>query len=126
DGTADPRELVDVVCLSLGYFAERPAAELYTGCLAAIIDRLRALGVLVVAAAGNYATSREFFPAALAGRPPDSIAVPLLSFAAPVVAASVAAALTAGAGERPELRLDRTEPKAAQARIQAALTRVAA
>src|SRR5205823_5863990 len=38
------------------------------------------------------------------------------SFAAPVVAASVAAALIAGAGQRAELRLDRTEPKAAQAR----------
>jgi hypothetical protein len=46
------------------------------------------------------------------------------SFAAPVVAATVTAALIAGAGRRPELRLDRGGPEAAQARVQDALAQV--
>ncbi|HEY2672812.1 MAG TPA: S8 family serine peptidase [Rugosimonospora sp.] len=66
DAGAQP---VDVVCLSLGYFDEGDAAAQATGQLTQAIDALTGLGVLVVAAAGNYATSREFYPAALAARP---------------------------------------------------------
>ncbi|GIH17629.1 S8 family serine peptidase [Rugosimonospora africana] len=66
DATARP---VDVVCLSLGYFDEGDPTGQATGQLAAAIDTLTGLGVLVVAAAGNHATGREFYPAALSTRP---------------------------------------------------------
>jgi hypothetical protein len=61
--------VIDVVSLSLGYFDERGDAEVYTAALAAEILRLTACGVLVVAAAGNFTTSRPFYPAALSVAP---------------------------------------------------------
>ncbi|MFC0113456.1 S8 family serine peptidase [Kibdelosporangium aridum] len=69
----DPDRMVDVVSLSLGYFDEAGSTSTFTGLLTEAIDRLRELGVLVIAAAGNDATSRRFYPAALAERtsPPD-------------------------------------------------------
>jgi hypothetical protein len=57
--------MVDVVCLSLGYYLENAADTTYTIRLQEHVDRLLAAGVVVVAAAGNHATSREFYPAAL-------------------------------------------------------------
>ncbi|MBE1604514.1 S8/S53 family peptidase [Actinopolymorpha pittospori] len=71
---------VDVVSLSLGYFDEGPADQV-TPLLAGIIADLAALGVVVVAAAGNYATTRPFYPAAFSDTPPDE-AVPILSVGA--------------------------------------------
>ncbi|ONI88947.1 hypothetical protein ALI144C_05405 [Actinosynnema sp. ALI-1.44] len=65
----DPERMVDVVSLSLGYFDEAGSTSTFTGQIAEAIDKLRELGVLVVAAAGNDATSRRFYPAALAERP---------------------------------------------------------
>ncbi|MCE7007236.1 S8 family serine peptidase [Kibdelosporangium philippinense] len=65
----DPERMIDVVSLSLGYFDEAGSTSSFTGLTAEAIDRLRELGVLVVAAAGNEATSRRFYPAALAERP---------------------------------------------------------
>jgi hypothetical protein len=64
----DPDGMVDVVSLSLGYYPEddRPEKQAVTAC----IDQLLAMGVLVVAAAGNDATTRRFYPAALARREP--------------------------------------------------------
>jgi subtilisin family serine protease len=62
-------DLVDVVSLSLGYFDEAPEDGAYTTQLAAVVNQLSELGVLVVAAAGNFATDQPFFPAALATAP---------------------------------------------------------
>jgi hypothetical protein len=55
---------VDIVSLSLGYFDENVAPG--QSQIPAMIDELTSLGVTVVAAAGNHATSRAFLPAALA------------------------------------------------------------
>src|SRR5712691_7727785 len=46
----NPALMVDVVSLSLGYFAESPADVAYTSGLRQVIDRLRCLGVVVTAA----------------------------------------------------------------------------
>jgi hypothetical protein len=78
----DPGLMIDAVSLSLGYFCESPADVTYTSGLKATIDTLLDMGVMVVAAAGNYATSRLFYPAAFAAahRPPG--ALPLVSVGA--------------------------------------------
>jgi subtilisin family serine protease len=63
----DMNKMVDVVSLSLGYFSEAGDAALTSG-LKQVIDILLDLGVTVVAAAGNYSTSRRFYPAAFASQ----------------------------------------------------------
>jgi subtilisin family serine protease len=72
---------VDVVSLSLGYFSESPRDVAFTSGLHTVIDLLRDLGVVVVAAAGNYSTTRRFYPAAFA-RPSPADQVPLISVGA--------------------------------------------
>jgi Subtilase family len=72
---------VDVVSLSLGYFSESPRDVAFTSGLHTVIDVLRGLGVVVVAAAGNYSTTRRFYPAAFA-RPSGPHHVPLISVGA--------------------------------------------
>ncbi|HEY7597513.1 MAG TPA: S8 family serine peptidase [Actinophytocola sp.] len=66
----DPREMVDILALSMGYYIEDEQdvkeTRQFTDLLNALADR----GVLVVAAAGNNATMRPFYPAALAADPP--------------------------------------------------------
>ncbi|MEV6445952.1 S8 family serine peptidase [Amycolatopsis sp. NPDC051716] len=64
-----PEDMVDIVSLSLGYYEENPADIAYTGQFGAVIAELLGLGVLVVAAAGNDATTRRFYPAAFADQP---------------------------------------------------------
>jgi subtilisin family serine protease len=76
----DASEVVDVLSLSLGYYAED---RTYTsGPVADLLDRFADHGVLVVAGVGNDGTSAPFVPAALAAAPPQRItraAVPPLA-----------------------------------------------
>jgi hypothetical protein len=67
-------EMVDIVSMSCGYFAEQDHDRNPGPNLRAVLEELSDLGVLVVAAAGNHATTRHFYPAAFAthtrnGRP---------------------------------------------------------
>jgi len=61
----DAADMVDVVSLSLGYFHEHDRAGAEASTIAAHIRSLTAMGVPVIAAAGNHATTRPYFPAAL-------------------------------------------------------------
>jgi hypothetical protein len=78
----DLAAMVDVVSLSLGYFSESAADVAYSSGLWLVIEELERMGVVVVAAAGNYATSRKFYPAAFAAQPIPAGQVPLISVGA--------------------------------------------
>jgi Subtilase family len=71
--------MVDVVSLSLGYFDESAADVAHSSGLWQVIQVLLDLGVAVVAAAGNYSTSRRFYPAAFSLQPSP---VPVISVGA--------------------------------------------
>lgn len=73
----DVAAMVDVVSLSFGYFSESPVSVAPNSGLWRVIKLLLRLGVVVVAAAGNYATWRRFYPAAFATEavPPDEVPV---------------------------------------------------
>jgi hypothetical protein len=58
-------QMVDIVSLSFGYYAE-DEDDTYTGGLYQTIAKLTALGVAVVVSAGNDATEQRSFPAAFA------------------------------------------------------------
>jgi hypothetical protein len=81
---SDPDKMVDVVSLSLGYFDESEHDVTFSSGLWKVIRVLLDLGVVVVAAAGNYSTSRKFYPAAFAAFGSESPAdpVPLISVGA--------------------------------------------
>ncbi|MGW4060178.1 S8 family serine peptidase [Amycolatopsis sp. NPDC004747] len=64
-----PQDMVDIVSISMGYYLEDAADVAFTGQFGAVIAELTGLGVLVVAAAGNDATTRRFYPAAFADQP---------------------------------------------------------
>jgi hypothetical protein len=78
----DPAKMVDVVSLSLGYFSEAPADQAFSSALWQAIQVLLDLGVVVVAAAGNFSTARRFYPAAFAQRQAPAGHVPLISVGA--------------------------------------------
>ncbi len=73
---------VDVLSLSFGYFSESAHDEVVTAGLWNAIKVFLDLGVAVVAAAGNYAMSQEFYPAAFALETPAAGQVPVISVGA--------------------------------------------
>ena len=79
--SGDMAAMVDVVSLSLGYFDESAADVAYSSGLWQVIQLLLELGVAVVAAAGNYSTSRRFYPAAVSLQPPPG-PLPVISVGA--------------------------------------------
>jgi hypothetical protein len=80
--TGDTTGMIDAVSLSLGYFSDSAADVAYTSALRQVIDDLLDMGVLVTAAAGNYTTSRRYYPAAFAGDPSAAGRIPLVSVGA--------------------------------------------
>jgi subtilisin family serine protease len=87
-GAKGVRDLVDVVCLSLGYYHESDLAGVtYDSRLKKALDALAEVGIMVVAAAGNNATSRPLLPAGFASFSGgaflgDTTRAPLVSVAA--------------------------------------------
>jgi hypothetical protein len=73
-----PDQLVDVVSLSLGFYPET-ATPADVVQIADAIQRLTDLGVLVVSAAGNDATTRPFVPAALGSDVAGTTGNPMLA-----------------------------------------------
>ncbi len=68
--SGDPSRFVDVVSMSFGYYEEGSADAVYTSQVLSRLDVLLAAGVQVVASAGNDATNRFTYPAALAKAAP--------------------------------------------------------
>ena len=82
---AQPGDLVaevDVVSLSFGYFSETRHDKKVTSGLWQAIELLLSLGVVVIAAAGNYASGQPFFPAGFALKPVPADQVPVISVGA--------------------------------------------
>lgn len=90
--SGDPAQLVDVVSLSLGFYPET-TDPVQVGQVLTVINRLTSRGVLVVAAAGNDATTRPFLPAAFGRGTGSATGDPLLS----AIGARNAAGLTTAA-----------------------------
>ncbi|MEN3360686.1 MAG: hypothetical protein V7637_4668, partial [Mycobacteriales bacterium] len=65
DGRREASEMVDILCLSFGYYDETSDTRSATPLLRKRLDALVKLGVLVVASAGNDSTATPFYPAAL-------------------------------------------------------------
>lgn len=81
-GTGVMSRMVDVVSLSMGYPFERPEADEKTSPIAQQIKALRDRGVLVVAAAGNSASTQRFFPACLSTHTDALTTPPVISVGA--------------------------------------------
>ena len=84
--TGEAANVIDVLSLSLGYYHETPEDVEYSSALGGTLRSFGELGVVVVAAAGNDASSTPFFPAGLAsrqgGRDQQAAVVPLVSVGA--------------------------------------------
>jgi Subtilase family len=78
----DLAAMVDVLSLSFGYFSESPHDVVVTAGLWKAIKVFLDLGVVVAAAAGNFAMSQEFYPAAFALETPAAGQVPVISVGA--------------------------------------------
>jgi subtilisin family serine protease len=78
----DLAAMVDVLSLSFGYFSESRHDRVVTSGLWKAIKVLLDLGVVVVVAAGNYAMSQEFYPAAFSQEPAGAGQVPVISVGA--------------------------------------------
>jgi subtilisin family serine protease len=78
----DLAAMVDVLSLSFGYFSESRHDRVVTSGLWKAIKVLLDLGVVVVVAAGNYAMSQEFYPAAFSQEPVGPGQVPVISVGA--------------------------------------------
>lgn len=76
---------IDVLNLSLGYYHETPDDELFDRTLSELLVAARRLGCAVVCSAGNDATDRPSFPAALWAWPGAEFVVEDPSDAAPHV-----------------------------------------
>jgi hypothetical protein len=72
---------VDVVVLAMGYVDEDPEDQ-PGGWIGEAVKRLAALGIPVVAAAGNQSSDRPFYPAAFAAHQQPENAAPILSVGA--------------------------------------------
>ncbi|THV32034.1 S8 family peptidase [Glycomyces paridis] len=72
---------VDVVVLAMGYVDESPDDE-PGGWIGDAVKRLAALGIPVVAAAGNQSSDRPFYPAAFSAHHLPEVAAPILSVGA--------------------------------------------
>ncbi len=72
--TDDPFAVLDFVNLSVGYYHETPP-DAQDSQLQDVVRRLAEAGVSVVAAAGNNATTTEFFPAAFTSTVPGMTSV---------------------------------------------------
>jgi subtilisin family serine protease len=66
-----PQDVIDVLSLSLGYYAED--STYLSGPVAQLLARFSDHGVIVVAGVGNDASTRPFVPAALAAEVPASV-----------------------------------------------------
>ena len=87
--TRSPRQggrLIDVINLSLGYYHETPEDDLFDRTLAEMLLAARRRGCAVVCSAGNDATDRPAFPAALWAWPDAEFKVPDPKDAAPHMA----------------------------------------
>jgi hypothetical protein len=80
--SGNPALMIDAVSLSLGYYAESPSDIVYTSELGRLIESLLDMGVMITAAAGNYTSSRPYYPAALAWQRKGGDQTPLLSVGA--------------------------------------------
>jgi Subtilase family len=80
DASPEPGSFVDIVCLPFGY-VQGQATRDHMEAEKELLDELAALGVVVIAAAGNLASDELVYPAAFADQRP-AVGPPVLSVGA--------------------------------------------